>query len=68
MGSCSRLPSRRAILLPPFYVGLAGLNAYDAYATLEGVSRGAAESNVLMREAVHSPAAMWAIKGGVTGA
>lgn len=58
--------ARRGNLLPSLYISFAGLNAYDAYATLTGVSRGATEQNVMMRGAVRSPAAVWAIKGGVT--
>jgi hypothetical protein len=56
----------RGSLLPALYVGLAGLNAYDAYTTTKGVSAGANESNALLRAAAGSPAAIWAIKGGVT--
>ena len=59
-------PVTRGSLLPSLYVSLAGLNAYDAITTLKGVSQGAAEANGLMRGAAGSPAAMWAIKGGVT--
>lgn len=56
----------RGAFLPSLYVGLAGLNAYDAYTTTKGVARGATESNGLLRGAAGSPAAIWAIKGGVT--
>ena len=56
----------RGRVLPSLYVGLAGLNAYDAYTTLKGVSRGAIESNSLIRAATGTPAAIWALKGGVT--
>ena len=59
-------PQRRGGLLPSLYVSLAGLNAFDAVTTLKGVSKGATEANALMRGAAGSPAAMWAIKGGVT--
>ena len=59
---------RRGALLPVLYVSLAGLNAYDAYSTTKGVSSGARESNPLMRGAAGSPAAIWAIKAGVTSA
>jgi hypothetical protein len=59
-------PSTRGSVLPSLYVGLAGLNAYDTYTTLKGVSRGAAESNRVLGGAAGSPAAMLAIKGGVT--
>lgn len=57
---------RRGAMLPALYVGLAGLNAFDAYSTVKGLSRGATEGNPLMQPAAGSSAAMWAIKGGVT--
>jgi hypothetical protein len=57
---------KRGGLLPALYVSLAGLNAFDAYTTSKGIALGARESNGLMRGAAGSPAAMWAIKGGVT--
>jgi hypothetical protein len=56
----------RGRLLPGLYVGLAALNAYDAYSTAQGINRGATEANPLMRGVVGSQAAMWAVKGGVT--
>jgi len=59
-------PATRGSLLPSLYVSLAGLNAYDAYTTVKGVARGATESNALMQGAAGTPAAMWAVKGGVT--
>jgi hypothetical protein len=58
-------PTRGAVL-PSLYVSLAGLNAYDAYATTAGLARGAAEANPLLRGVAGSPAALWAVKGGVT--
>lgn len=58
--------TKRGGLLPALYVSLAGLNAIDAYMTSRGIALGARESNGLMRGAAGSPAAMWAIKGGVT--
>jgi hypothetical protein len=56
----------RGGLLPALYVSLAGLQAYDAFSTTRGLSRGAVESNGLMKGVAGSPAAVWAIKGGVT--
>ncbi len=58
--------TKRGSFLPALYVSLAGLNAFDAYATSKGVALGATESNGLMRGAAGSPVAMWTIKGGVT--
>ena len=57
---------RRGAALPMLYVSLTGLNAYDAYSTTSGISKGASESNPLMRGAARNPAAIWAIKAGVT--
>jgi hypothetical protein len=57
----------RGRILPALYVGLAGLNAFDAYSTLKGVKAGVGtESNPLLRGAANNPVALWAIKGGVT--
>ncbi len=58
----------RGTLLPSLYVSLAGLNAFDAYTTTVGVSTGATEANPVMRGVAGNPAAMWAVKGGVTAA
>ena len=57
---------KRGGLLPTLYVSLAGLQAYDAFTTTRGLSRGAVESNGLMKGVAGSPAAVWAIKGGLT--
>lgn len=59
-------PPARGSLLPALYVGLAGLNAFDAYTTTRGVSLGAAESNPVLKGVATHGAAMWAVKGGVT--
>lgn len=59
---------RRGAVLPALYVSLAGLHTFDAYSTLKGVSKGAVESNPLMRGAARNSTAVWAIKAGVTGA
>ncbi len=58
-------PSRGG-LLPALYVSLAGLNAFDAYSTSKGLGRGAVESNSVMKGVAGNPAALWAVKGGVT--
>jgi hypothetical protein len=61
-------PSRGA-LLSSLYVGLAGLNAFDAYSTARALRTGAGtESNPVMRGVAGHSAAVWAVKGGVTGA
>jgi len=56
----------RGPLLPTLYVSLAALNAFDAYATSAGVSKGASEANPLMQHVAGSPTAMWAVKGAAT--
>ena len=56
----------RGGVLPSLYVGLASLNAYDAYTTVKGLAAGAKETNGLMARATATPLAVWAIKGGVT--
>jgi hypothetical protein len=60
-------PSRPGAL-PALYVGLAGLQAFDAYSTIVGVNRGAVESNGLMKSIAGNPAPVIAVKGGVTAA
>src|SRR5437773_8085059 len=56
----------RPSALPPLYVSLAALQAYDGYATLRGVTQGARESNVLVSGLAGRPAIFWALKGGST--
>jgi hypothetical protein len=59
-------PSNRGSLLPALYLSLATLNAYDAYSTTSALGKGAVEANPLMRGVAGNPAALWAVKGGVT--
>ncbi len=61
------LPGRGSAL-PALYGSLAGLNAFDAYSTTVGLSRGAAEANPQMKGVAGNPAALWAVKGGATAA
>jgi hypothetical protein len=59
----------RGWLLPSLYVGLATLNALDAYTTSTAIRSGAGvEANPMMRGVVGHPAALWTIKGGATAA
>jgi hypothetical protein len=58
--------STRGPLLPALYVSLASLNAFDAYSTVAALERGAVEANPVMRGVAGNPAALWAVKGGVT--
>lgn len=60
--------SRRGSLLPALYVSLAGLNAFDAYSTSKGLTRGATEANPLMRAVAGNPTMVWIVKAGATGA
>ena len=52
----------RPAALPTMYVSLAGLQAYDGYATLHGVRAGATESNPLVGGLAKQPAAFWTVK------
>jgi hypothetical protein len=56
----------RGATLPALYVGLAGLNAFDAYTTTVGLSKGATEANPLLKSVADRPAALWGLKAGVT--
>lgn len=58
-------PERGAVL-PLLYVGLAGLNAFDAYTTTVGLSNGAREANPLLRSVAGNPVALWTVKAGAT--
>jgi hypothetical protein len=60
-------PSRGATL-PVLYGSFAILQTYDAIATLRGVHSGGVEINPMMAGVSRSPAAMWAVKAGVTTA
>jgi hypothetical protein len=67
-------PPRRAIaptrglVLPILYTSYGALQTYDAYTTIRGVRRGAREANPMMSGLAGRPAAVWAIKGGITAA
>jgi hypothetical protein len=58
----------RGSILPTLYASLAALNAFDAYSTTKGLSRGASEANPLMKSVAGNPTALWAVKGGATAA
>jgi uncharacterized protein DUF5658 len=61
-------PATRPGPLSALYVSFAALQAFDAFSTLHGLGRGAAESNPVIAGVVGNPAAMWAVKGGVSAA
>ena len=53
----------RPAVLPGMYVALAGLQAYDGFATLRGVGSGnATETNPLVGGLAKQPAAFWTVK------
>jgi hypothetical protein len=52
----------RPAALPAMYISLAGLQAYDGYATLRGVRAGATETNPLVGGLAKQPAAFWTVK------
>jgi hypothetical protein len=56
----------RPRILPPLYVGLAALQAYDGYTTIHGVRGGASETNVLVGGLASRPAAFWSVKAAST--
>jgi hypothetical protein len=59
---------RRPSVLPVLYVSFAVLQGFDAYSTTTGLSRGAQESNPMMRGVAGNSAAFWAVKAGSTAA
>jgi uncharacterized protein DUF5658 len=59
-------PVTRPAALSPLYVSLAGLQAYDGYATLRGVASNDREANALVGGLTHQPAAFWAVKAAST--
>ena len=54
------------MMLAPLYVSFAGLQGYDGYSTLHGVSNGAREANAVVGGLATKPAAFWAVKAGST--
>jgi len=52
----------RPSALPAMYVSLAGLQAFDGYATIRGVRAGATEMNPLVGGLASQPAAFWTVK------
>jgi hypothetical protein len=58
--------TKRPFALPALYIASAGLQAFDAYSTLSALKLGGVEQNPLMRTVVKNPAALVAVKAGVT--
>src|SRR5581483_9237934 len=59
-------PQKRPAALVPLYVGFSALQVLDAHSTLVATSSGGVEGNPLMRGAAANPAAMLAVKAGVS--
>ena len=59
-------PTSRGPILPILYVSLAVLNVYDGSSTTTALKLGAAEGNPMMAGIAGHPAALWAVKAGVT--
>jgi hypothetical protein len=61
----SAAPTPRGVLLP-LYASFAALQALDAHSTLRALDAGATEANPLMGGVAQKPAALLAIKAGLT--
>ncbi len=61
-------PPSRGTVLSALYASFAGLNALDAASTLHALKHGAVEANPLLGGIAGRPAALWAVKSGVTAA
>lgn len=59
-------PTSRGPILPILYVSFAVLNVYDGSSTTTALKLGAAEGNPIMAGIAGHPAALWAVKAGVT--
>lgn len=58
-------PTRLGILLP-MYASFAALQALDAHSTMRALRNGGVERNPLLRDLAGRPAALFALKAGVT--
>jgi hypothetical protein len=56
----------RPMILPPLYAGFGALQVFDGYTTTHGVAAGVSESNPFFQPFAGHPAAVWAMKAGVT--
>ena len=61
------VPEKRPAILPVLYLSLAGLQAFDVYATRSGVARGVAELNPLVAPMTGDTAGMIVLKAVSTG-
>jgi len=60
------MPSQRLGVLLPLYASFAGLQALDAHSTVRALQNGATERNPLLGGVAGQPAALFALKAGVT--
>jgi hypothetical protein len=60
------LPSPRIGVLLPLYASFAGLQALDAHSTMRALENGGTERNPLLGDLAGQPAALFALKAGVT--
>ncbi len=69
IGPAFRLPppATRGASLPALYASLAGLQAFDAYTTMQGLSAGAREANPVMQGFAANPALLLGAKLAATG-
>jgi len=61
-------PPKRPAALPWLYASYAAVQALDAQSTLRALNAGAVEANPIMSGVAGNPAALLAVKGGVTAA
>jgi len=59
-------PATRGSALPVLYVTFGLLQIFDGFSTLAAVNHGAVELNPVVTGLSGNPAAIWAVKGGVT--
>jgi hypothetical protein len=55
-------PATHPAALPLLYGAFAGLQAFDGYSTMRGISRGAREANGAIRGVTSNPGAFWSLK------
>ena len=67
-GTYQRFTYGRPSLLPTMYATSAFLQGYDAFSTLKALKNGGREANPFMQAIVSHPAALIAVKAGVTTA
>lgn len=67
IGSLADAPrTRRLGVALPLYASFAALQMLDAHSTTRALGHGAVERNPLLRDLATQPAALYALKGGIT--